>query len=69
MFDVRFGSLADILAAAWREDLGGISVNEDTLALDDMKRSAKTSGYLSKKHTIKHLRGEMWFPSPLERRS
>ena len=47
----------------------GISVNEDTLALDVMKRSAKTSGYLSEKHTIKNLRDEMWFPSLLERRS
>lgn len=61
--------LCDELIGMARRFGSGVAVNEDTIAVEVMKRSAKNSGYLSEKHTMKHLRNEMWFPSLLERRS
>ena len=61
--------LCDELIGMARRYGAGIQVNEDTLAVEVMKRSAKSSNFLSEKHTMKHLKNEMWFPSLLERRS
>ncbi len=61
--------LCDELIGMARRFGAGVQVNEDTIAVEVIKRSAKTSNFLSEKHTMKHLKDEMWFPSLLERRS
>ena len=45
----------------------GTKVNEDTLAFDAIRRSAKTSHYLTDEHTLHHVRDEMWMPSVFRR--
>ena len=61
--------LCDELIGMARRFGAGVQVNEDTIAVEVIKRSARTSNFLSEKHTMKHLKDEMWFPSLLERRS
>ncbi len=61
--------LCDELIGMARRFGAGTTVNEDTLAVEVIRRSAKTSNFLSEKHTMKHLENEMWFPELLERRS
>jgi trimethylamine--corrinoid protein Co-methyltransferase len=49
----------------------GITVNEDTIALDVIKKVAtstqKGSTFLGEKHTLKHMRKELFFPKLLDR--
>ncbi len=51
--------------------LEGITVNEDTIALDVIKKVAtstqKGSTFLGEKHTLKHMRKELFFPKLLDR--
>jgi trimethylamine--corrinoid protein Co-methyltransferase len=61
--------LCDELIGMARRFGAGVRINEDTIAADIIMRSAKTSNFLSEKHTMKHLQDEMWFPELLERRS
>ena len=46
--------------------LGGIEVNDETLALDEMASVGAGGSYLSTRHTKKHFR-ETWYPSLFER--
>lgn len=44
-------------------------VNEDTLAVDVIKRAAKTTDFVAEKHTMKYMKSEMWIPALGERRT
>jgi len=45
----------------------GIEVNEETLALDVMKRVGTTGSYIKERHTLNHFRKEMWMPKLTDR--
>ena len=55
--------LCDELAGAARRVAAGVSVNQDTLALDVVERGAKSGSYLQDDHTLNHVRTESWTPS------
>ena len=55
--------LCDELIGMARRFGAGISVDDDTLAVEVIKRAAKTSDFLSEKHTMRYVREEMWYPS------
>jgi len=59
--------LCEELAGMACRILEGTKVNEDTLAFDTIRRSAKISQYLTDEHTLRHVRGEMWMPSVFQR--
>ncbi len=40
----------------------GFEVNEETLAVDLIKKVGVGSHFLGEKHTLKHVRGEQWYP-------
>jgi trimethylamine--corrinoid protein Co-methyltransferase len=61
--------LCDELIGMARRFAAGTSVDEDTLAVEVTKHAAKTSAFVAQKHTMRHLKNEMWFPSLLERRT
>ena len=46
----------------------GITVNEETLALETIKNVGSYGNFLSQKHTLKHMR-EIWVPKYMDRRS
>ncbi|MFX0099764.1 MAG: trimethylamine methyltransferase family protein [Candidatus Hodarchaeota archaeon] len=45
----------------------GVNVDEDSLALDVIKRSGPSGNYLKDKHTLKNYRKELWMPTLLTR--
>ena len=47
--------------------MGGIIVNEDTLALDTIKAVGPGGNFLSQKHTLKHMR-DLFVPQYMDRR-
>jgi trimethylamine--corrinoid protein Co-methyltransferase len=46
----------------------GITVNEETLALETIKNVGSYGNFLSQKHTLQHMR-EIWVPKYMDRRS
>jgi len=61
----------DELVGMVERALEGISVNEDTIGLDIIKKIATTTEkgatFLGEKHTLKHMRKELYFPTLLDR--
>jgi trimethylamine---corrinoid protein Co-methyltransferase len=52
----------EMLGAAFRI-VRGLEVNEETIALDLIKRVGIGGEYLGEEHTARHMRGVTWFPS------
>lgn len=50
-----------------RRFMQGISVNEETLAVDIIDQVGPGGQFLMEKHTLKHLRSEHWMPRLLDR--
>lgn len=59
--------LCDELAGMARRFVAGAVVSEENLAFPLMKECGKTGQYLASKHTLNHVRTEMWIPSLFER--
>jgi trimethylamine--corrinoid protein Co-methyltransferase len=59
--------LCDELAGMASKFAGGISVDEETLAVDVIQRSAKENTFLTDSHTTERYLQENWFPSLFER--
>lgn len=53
---------------ASRRLIKGIDVNENSLAVDLVKRVGIGGNYLDKDHTRRYFREEMWFPELMDRR-
>ena len=62
--------LGDELAGMARRVGAGIEVNEDTLAVDIIRKASKTGKYLTEgRHTARHTRTEYWIPSIFQRQA
>ncbi len=59
--------LCDELAGMAKSFAAGVQVNEDTLALDAIRRAYKDHSYITDPHTLKHVRTAMWKPGLLRR--
>ena len=59
--------LCDELAGMVSKLAGGIVVNEETLAVDVVKRAAMSTAYLTDSHTYDRYMDEMWMPGLFER--
>lgn len=61
----------DELAGIVLRALDGVTVNEDTIALDIIKKvtmsTQKGTTFLGEKHTLKHMRKELYFPKLIDR--
>ena len=61
----------DELVGMVQRALEGVEVNEDTIGLDIIKKVAtstqKGTTFLGEKHTLKHMRKELYFPTLLDR--
>jgi trimethylamine---corrinoid protein Co-methyltransferase len=55
--------LCDELAGIARRVAAGVPIDEDTLAVDVVKRASKTGSFLQDDHTLDHVRAETWVPS------
>lgn len=61
-------AVMDLERAAWMEKFhGGIVVNDETLAIDVIKRVGIGGNYLNDMHTVKHFRNEFWIPEITDR--
>ncbi len=56
------------MAAYVKRILRGLVVNEETLALDVIKRVGIGQNFLADEHTVDHFRQEVWFPEGFDRR-
>lgn len=45
----------------------GIEVDEDTLALDAIHRVGPQGNFLEEEHTLRHFKGQSWFPRLMDR--
>jgi trimethylamine--corrinoid protein Co-methyltransferase len=45
----------------------GVEVDQEAIALDVIKRSAKTKSFLADDHTLRHVRSAVWVPSLWDR--
>jgi trimethylamine--corrinoid protein Co-methyltransferase len=59
--------LCDELAGMASRIAAGMTVNEETLAFEVIKRAGKTGSFISEDHTLTHTRTEMWHPSLFQR--
>jgi trimethylamine--corrinoid protein Co-methyltransferase len=55
-------------AAYVKRILRGIEVNQDTLAVEVIKRVGIGQNFLADEHTVSHFRQEVWFPQGFDRR-
>jgi trimethylamine--corrinoid protein Co-methyltransferase len=60
--------LCDELAGSARRLAAGLSVSEDSLAVEVSARAAPENSFLADEHTLAHMRGSLW-ASALFRRS
>jgi trimethylamine--corrinoid protein Co-methyltransferase len=58
----------DRMAAYVKQVLRGLSVDEETLALDVIKEVGIGGNFLGEEHTHRHFRQELWFPIAFDRR-
>ena len=56
------------MAAYVKRILRGFEVNEDTLAVEVIKRVGIGQNFLADHHTVDHFRQEIWFPTGFDRR-
>jgi trimethylamine--corrinoid protein Co-methyltransferase len=61
--------ICDELVRMIKHVLRGITVNDDTLALDVIREVGYGGSYLSTDHTVGHFRRELYFPSLFQRRT
>jgi trimethylamine--corrinoid protein Co-methyltransferase len=61
--------ICDEIAHMIRRVLDGMSVNEDTLAVDIIREVGPAGDFLSHAHTVRHFRKEMWFPRLFKRQT
>lgn len=59
--------LCDELAGMAKRFAAGVQVDEDTLALDVIRRAHKDNSFLWDKHTLSHVRTAMWSPALFRR--
>ncbi|UCF91124.1 MAG: trimethylamine methyltransferase family protein [Desulfobacterales bacterium] len=59
--------LCDEIAGMVSRFARGTRVTAETLAVDVTKRAGKTGLFLKDRHTVKHMRTEMWLPGLFER--
>lgn len=59
--------ICDEIAHMVKRILAGFEVNDDTLALDVIRKAGYGGNYLGLKHTSQHFRKEMFFPSLFKR--
>jgi len=59
--------LADEIVGLVRRILGGIEVNEETIALDVVAEVGPGGSFLTTEHTLSHFRDEFWFPRFFDR--
>lgn len=57
------------MAAYVKRILRGLTVNEETLALDIIKRVGIGGNFLADEHTVAHFRREVWLPTSFDRRN
>jgi trimethylamine--corrinoid protein Co-methyltransferase len=55
--------LDDEIIAQVKFFMRGLEVSPETLALDVIDEVGPGGGFMAKKHTVRHLRSENWFPS------
>jgi trimethylamine--corrinoid protein Co-methyltransferase len=60
--------IADEIISMTRRFMEGISVNEETLALEAIERVRPGSGFLSDESTLKHFRRDQWCPRLIDRK-
>jgi trimethylamine---corrinoid protein Co-methyltransferase len=48
--------------------MGGVEINDETMALDAIQRVGPDSNFISDEHTLKHFR-EVWYPRFMDRRN
>lgn len=61
-------AVVDLERTAWMEKFcKGIEINDETLAVDAIKRVGIGGNYLADIHTIKHFRDEFWIPKITDR--
>jgi trimethylamine--corrinoid protein Co-methyltransferase len=61
--------VCDQIADMIRRVMDGISVNDDTLAVDVIREVGPGGDFLSHEHTVQHFRQEMFFPSLFARQT
>jgi len=59
----------DRMAAYVKRVLRNFAVNEDTLAVEVIKRAGIGGNYLADEHTLQNYRNELWVPEGFDRRS
>jgi trimethylamine--corrinoid protein Co-methyltransferase len=60
--------MSDEIIGMVKRIMRGITVDEDTLALDVIARVGPGGHYLADKHTFTHFKSEFWFPKLIDRR-
>jgi trimethylamine--corrinoid protein Co-methyltransferase len=61
--------ICDEIANSIRRVLDGMTINDDTLALDVIREAGYGGSFLQHDHTVKHFRREMYFPKLFKRQS
>lgn len=61
--------LSDEIAQMADRLIRGVKVDEDTLAIDVIKRAHESTSFLADLHTLEHVRTEMWLPAFFQRTS
>ena len=59
--------LSDEVIGMVKRFLSGVHVDEETLAVDVIKKVGPGGNFLSEEHTVRHLRQELWFPKLIDR--
>jgi trimethylamine--corrinoid protein Co-methyltransferase len=59
--------LCDELAGSARRLASGLSVTEESLAVEVSARAVRDNAFLTDEHTLAHMRTAMWAPSLLQR--
>lgn len=59
--------MSDEIVGMARRFVRGIRVDDETLALDVVDSVGPGGHFLGEQHTLKHLRGEFWFPTLISR--
>jgi trimethylamine---corrinoid protein Co-methyltransferase len=61
--------ICDEMVRIIKRILKGFDVNDETLALDVIRKSGFTGNYLAQEHTRRNYRKEMYFPSLFQRQT
>lgn len=61
--------ICDQIVDMIRRVMEGITINDDTLAVDVIRKVGYGGSYLDQDHTVEHFRGEMFFPKLFTRQT